>query len=280
MSESRPTHRPAALDCIDPLLERGFLQIPVLIAQRFADELSRGALVFYGILLRYLWERREYPGHAIVADEWHVSVRSVCRWVTELRRTGLILTEQSHLGVPLKITVTPGPDQLRLPSAKVACNSATLAHDMCQSGISRTLDSVQTRKDETKGAADNEHAVLIRELADEFAPAERPESVAIYLAHFKTRRLERAVEITRRATIPANVTRIAYLYGVVKRLRDTDADDEEPTTPEKLDDEPLSDADRSAATEKLADVRADLERRGVVRPKVPGGGRVRAPGDG
>ena len=279
MSDPRPTNRPAELDCIDPLLEQGFLQIPILALQLY-PELSSGAVLYYGVLLHYMWRRVDYPGHDVVAAEWpKLARRSITRYMRELKTAGLIQLDERRWGEPLKITLIEGRAQLRLHKATLAPCEAKVARLKGQSGPTRRIDSVETRKDERKDAAATDCAVLIRQLAEEFAPDEEPESIELYLSRFTARRLERSAEITRRATIPANVARIAYLYGVVKRLRDTDADDEQPTTPERLDDEPLSDADRIAATDKLASVRADLERRGVVRPKVPGGGRVRAPGE-
>ena len=86
------------ITCDNALLSRGFVQIPVLILQD--ADLQAGAKIVYGGLLWYKWRGLDYPGHAQAATDWGMSERSVCTFIGELSKRGLVEETRPGLGKP------------------------------------------------------------------------------------------------------------------------------------------------------------------------------------
>lgn len=78
----RPPNDFDGITCDGQILVGGFLQVPLKILLN--PRLSPGAKLAYQILLYYNWKHRPYPGHAAVADAFHIPERSLKRYLAEL----------------------------------------------------------------------------------------------------------------------------------------------------------------------------------------------------
>lgn len=75
-----------------------FIKMPVVVARNRA--LSVGAKIVYMALVNYHWQRRSYPGHRSLAEEWGIGERSVKRYFAELEAAGLLASKRPGLGQP------------------------------------------------------------------------------------------------------------------------------------------------------------------------------------
>jgi len=67
----------------DPLIERGFTQVPNLILQN--PDLSIGAKATYAVMLSYAWQKDHcFPGQTTLAKDLGSGERSVRRYLKEL----------------------------------------------------------------------------------------------------------------------------------------------------------------------------------------------------
>lgn len=86
------------ITCDDGLFARGFLMLPVLVAQE--DRLSVGAKFLFQVLYYYLWRGDDYPGHEQVAIDFGGSEKSVRNWLQELVDLGLLERFRPGQGKP------------------------------------------------------------------------------------------------------------------------------------------------------------------------------------
>ena len=84
------------ITCDDTLLRSGFVQVPVLILQ--SPDLGAGAKLVYGVLLWYLWKNERYPGRRVAAEQFGIAERSLKRYMAELVKAGLVVTQRNGLG--------------------------------------------------------------------------------------------------------------------------------------------------------------------------------------
>jgi biotin operon repressor len=81
----------------DPMIERGFTQVPNLILQH--PNLSIGAKATYALMLSYAWQKDYcFPGQATLANDLGSGERSVRRYIKELEEAGYIKIKQRGLG--------------------------------------------------------------------------------------------------------------------------------------------------------------------------------------
>jgi len=81
----------------DPMIERGFTQVPNMILQN--SDLSIGAKVTYAVMLSYAWNDDYcFPGQAKLASDLGSGERSVRRYTKELEDAGYIKIKQRGLG--------------------------------------------------------------------------------------------------------------------------------------------------------------------------------------
>ena len=81
----------------DPMIERGFTQVPNLILQN--PDLSIGAKITYAVMLSYAWNDNHcFPGQATLANDLGSGERSVRRYIKELETSGFIKIKQRGLG--------------------------------------------------------------------------------------------------------------------------------------------------------------------------------------
>lgn len=81
----------------DPMVEKGFTQIPNMILTN--KDLSIGAKLTYSMLLKYCWyDNKCFPGQETLADNLGASERSVRTWLKELDGYGIIKIKQRGLG--------------------------------------------------------------------------------------------------------------------------------------------------------------------------------------
>lgn len=81
----------------DPMIERGFTQVPNLILQN--PDLSIGAKTTYAVMLSYAWNDNFcFPGQATLAKDLGSGERSVRRYIKELEDVGYIKVKQRGLG--------------------------------------------------------------------------------------------------------------------------------------------------------------------------------------
>ena len=81
----------------DPMVERGFTQVPNLVLTN--KELSIGAKITYAMLLKYSWDNDYcFPGQQTLADDIGSTDRSVRKWLKELNASGFITITQRGQG--------------------------------------------------------------------------------------------------------------------------------------------------------------------------------------
>ena len=81
----------------DPMIERGFTQVPNLILQN--PDLSIGAKATYAVMLSYAWQKDFcFPGQSTLASDLGSGERSVRRYINELQDAGYIKIKQRGLG--------------------------------------------------------------------------------------------------------------------------------------------------------------------------------------
>lgn len=81
----------------DPMIERGFTQVPNMILQN--PDLSIGAKATYAVMLSYAWQKDHcFPGQTTLAKHLGSGERSVRRYIKELEEEGFIKIKQRGLG--------------------------------------------------------------------------------------------------------------------------------------------------------------------------------------
>lgn len=81
----------------DPMIERGFTQVPNLVLEN--PDISIGAKATYAVMLSYAWEDDHcFPGQVTLAKKLGSGERSVRRYVKELEKVGYIKIKQRGLG--------------------------------------------------------------------------------------------------------------------------------------------------------------------------------------
>lgn len=81
----------------DPMVERGFTQVPNLILQN--SNLSIGAKATYAVMLSYAWQKDHcFPGQTTLAKNLGSGERSVRRYIKELEAAGYIKVNQRGMG--------------------------------------------------------------------------------------------------------------------------------------------------------------------------------------
>ena len=85
LKEDEETYQTPKPDIIieDPLLKKGFIQLPLLILKN--PTLSFGAKLTYALLLSYAWQNPScFPGQSRLASDLGVSDRSIRQFLSEL----------------------------------------------------------------------------------------------------------------------------------------------------------------------------------------------------
>lgn len=81
----------------DPMVSRGFTQVPNIILQN--PDLSIGAKITYAMMLKYAWSKDFcFPGQETLAKDLGAGERSVRRYIKELEDSGFITVKQRGLG--------------------------------------------------------------------------------------------------------------------------------------------------------------------------------------
>lgn len=85
------------LDTINPVLQRGFSQVPNFILKD--PNISVGAKVAYAMFLSYAWHNDScFPGQDRLAEDMGMSRSRVTEFVGELERAGLVTIERRGQG--------------------------------------------------------------------------------------------------------------------------------------------------------------------------------------
>ena len=84
----------------DPVLEKGFTIMPKKVF--YNESLSVEARHIYESLLSHAWGEKDtcFPSQSLLAERMGRSVRTVYKYLCELRDTGLISWERQGLGKP------------------------------------------------------------------------------------------------------------------------------------------------------------------------------------
>jgi hypothetical protein len=106
-------HDTGIIRIVDENLRQGFAQVPRPVLR--AKGLSLKAKVVYVLLLDYAWQQGScFPGHGRLADDLDVSVDTVQRALTELKRFGLIDWKRQGLNRPNIYYLLPLAENPRL----------------------------------------------------------------------------------------------------------------------------------------------------------------------
>ena len=98
---------------VDENLRQGFAQVPRPVLR--ARGLSIKAKTVYILLLDYAWQQGScFPGHNRLADDLDVSVDTVQRALTELKRFGLVDWKRQGLNRPNIYYLLPLAENARL----------------------------------------------------------------------------------------------------------------------------------------------------------------------
>ena len=245
------------LTCDDDLLEKGFVQVPILVLQD--PDLGAGAKLTYGLLLWYLWKGEDYPGHHEAAKDFGLSRASLCRYLSELGQRGLIQSMRPGLGETNSYHL-PDP---RLTLRPLGSHIETSDVSSCDAHKDKTsLHTLKTNTKDTSLSSQSLHhnkTALIATITSEFAPNEPQQAIQTYLARFPVALITRAAEITRANSHATNP--IAYLYGVIQRLQEQEAT--QPVAHQHVEQEPeLTEEEYQVSLQALERVKQQLSQQG------------------
>src|SRR5262249_34221290 len=107
------------LDTIDPVVQRGFSQVPNFILK--SVQLSIGAKVVYALFLSYAWNNDScFPGQDRLALDMGMSRSRVTEFVSELERAALVTIKRRGQGMTNLYTIhfqvkakTPRPNSAK-----------------------------------------------------------------------------------------------------------------------------------------------------------------------
>ena len=92
------------LDTVDPVLHKGFTQIPNFIIRD--SNISAGAKVAYALFLSYAWHNENcYPGQDRMAEDMGMTRPRVTQLIAELQEAGLITIQRRGQGKTNNYTI-------------------------------------------------------------------------------------------------------------------------------------------------------------------------------